>query len=108
MFEEAPIFDGEYCMDQRRRNLAEAQYFAFSGLGSHIGREDLRFERERVEQSTVATNLSDSISSKRHLHDLFRSSRPDLKIRIDNSKTSTPNVARICLDITSTTQHYHK
>src|SRR5215217_3520323 len=108
MFKETSIFDCEYRVDQRRRNLAKAQYFAFSGFGSHIGRQDLGFERERIEQSAITANLRDLIYSKRHAHDLFRSSGPDLKVCIDKTKTSTPNVARICFDITSTTQNYDK
>src|SRR5215211_6963898 len=105
MLEEATVFDREYGMDQHFRNLAITHKFAFSGFQRQIAREDLGFERERIEQSTIATNFIDLITRKRHPHDLFRSRRPDLDCSVTDTKTSAPYIARIRIQVTSATQH---
>src|SRR5678816_2984325 len=100
MLEKAAIFDREYGVDQHRGNLTVTQYFAFPCLRRHIVRQDLRLEREGFEQNPLATDLVDLITRERDPYNLLRSSRPDLDCRIDKTKTSTPNVARICVDVT--------
>src|SRR6185503_470681 len=108
MLEEAPILDREYRVDQHLGNLRVTQYFTFSRFRRKIRGQNLRFELERLEQHAVATNLINLLSVKRHTHDLFRSGRPNLDCRIGNNKTATPNVARVCFEITSTTQCSHE
>src|SRR3569832_1425168 len=108
MLEKPPILDREYGVDQNFRNLLVTQDFASSRLRRNIVRQNLRFKLERFEQNAVATNLIDVIARKRHAHDLFRSSGPDLDGGIANTKTSTPNIARACFQVTGSAQHCNK
>src|SRR5829696_4125185 len=108
MLKEAPVFNCEYGVDQHFGNLAITQYFAFSSFRGKIGRQDLRFERERIEQTVVVSNFGDLVSHKRNPHDLFRSRRPDLDCCVSNAKTSTPNLARVDFEIPRTTQRSNK
>src|SRR5574338_320560 len=105
MLEEAMIFDREYGVSQHVGNLAITHCFVFCRLRGNVVGQNLRFEREGFEQNAVATNFIDLIACERDPYDLFRPSRANLDCAVDEAETSTPNIARVSFQITSTTQH---
>src|SRR6185503_1139514 len=105
MLKKATIFDREYRVDQHRGDFTITQNFALPGFSRNVTRQNLRLERERIEQDAVATNLFDLLARKRHPHELFRSCRPDLNGSIANTKTSAPNITRVSFNISRPPQH---